>query len=56
MSHSTIGNGIRRFRIEYGSKNSGGRKKVVSEDQKIIINLEIIMDEDTAGDSMSFLR
>ena len=33
-----------------------GRKKVEPQDQKIIDDLENIMDENTAGDPMSFLR
>jgi hypothetical protein len=63
MSHSTIEKGIREIqdekRIEKPEKlraDGGGRKKVELKDQKIITDLEIIMDENTAGDPMSFLR
>lgn len=63
MSHSTIEKGIRELqaqeRVEKPDKlraEGGGRKKVESKDQKIIADLEIIMDENTAGDPMSFLR
>ncbi|MHB8359739.1 MAG: ISAzo13 family transposase [Thermoplasmataceae archaeon] len=63
MSHSTIEKGIREIqdqeRIEKPEKlraDGGGRKKVELKDQNIITDLEIIMDENTAGDPMSFLR
>ncbi len=63
MSHSTIEKGIREIqdqeRIEKPEKlraDGGGRKKVELKDQKIITDLEIIMDENTTGDPMSFLR
>jgi len=63
MSHSTIEKGIREIqekeRVEKPDKlraEGGGRKKVELKDQKIIADLEIIMDENTAGDPMSFLR
>ena len=63
MSHSTIERGIKEIqdekRIEKPEKlraDGGGRKKVELKDQKIITDLEIIMDENTAGDPMSFLR
>ncbi len=63
MSHSTIEKGIREIQdketVEKPDKlraEGGGRKKVESKDQKIIADLEIIMDENTAGDPMSFLR
>ena len=63
MSHSTIEKGIREIqekeRVEKPEKlraDGGGRKKVELKDQKIITDLEIIMDENTAGDPMSFLR
>ncbi len=57
MSHSTIEKGIREIqdkeRVEKSEKlraEGGGRKKVELKDQKII------MDQNTAGDPMSFLR
>jgi len=63
MSHSTIEKGIREIqdeeRIEKPEKlraDGGGRKKVELKDQKIITDLKIIMDKNTAGDPMSFLR
>ena len=63
MSHSTIERGIREIqekeRVEKPEKlraEGGGRKKVELKDQKIIDDLEIIMDQNTAGDPMSFLR
>ena len=63
MSHSTIEKGIREIqekeRVEKPEKlraDGGGRKKVELKDQKIIDDLEIIMDQNTAGDPMSFLR
>ena len=63
MSHSTIEKGIREIqekeRVEKPEKlraEGGGRKKVELKDQKIIDDLEIIMDQNTAGDPMSFLR
>ena len=63
MSHSTIEKGIREIReketVEKPEKlraEGGGRKKVELKDQKIIDDLESIMDENTAGDPMSFLR
>jgi hypothetical protein len=63
MSHSTIEKGIREIlekervgRPERLRVEGGGRKKVELKDQKIIDDLEIIMDENTAGDPMSFLR
>ncbi|EQD35459.1 Transposase, Rhodopirellula-type [mine drainage metagenome] len=63
MSHSTIEKGIREIqdkeRVEKPEKlraEGGGRKKVELKDQKIIDDLEIIMNENTAGDPMSFLR
>ena len=63
MSHSTIERGIREIqekeRVEKPEKlraDGGGRKKVELKDQKIIDDLEIVMDQNTAGDPMSFLR
>ena len=63
MSHSTIEKGIREIQDQEGIEkpeklraDGGGRKKVELKDQKIITDLEIIMDENTAGDPMSFLR
>ena len=63
MSHSTIEKGIREIRekerVERPEKlraEGGGRKKVELKDQKIIDDLESIMDENTAGDPMSFIR
>jgi transposase len=37
-------------------KLGGGRKKVEIKDQKLVEDLERIMDENTAGDPMSFLK
>ncbi len=63
MSHSTIEKGTREIQekeiVEKPGKlraEGGGRKKVELKDQKIIDDLETIMDENTAGDPMSFLR
>lgn len=48
MSHTTIRKGIRRI--------GGGRKKIEIKDQKVIEDLEKIMDKNTAGDPMSLLK
>ncbi len=63
MSHSTIEKGIREIqdegmieKLEKLRAEGGGRKKVELKDQKIITDLEFIMDENTAGDPKSFLR
>ena len=62
MSHTTIRKGIqelhnvdeiKRKRIR---RLGGGRKKIEIKDQKVIEDLEKIMDKNTAGDPMSHLK
>lgn len=63
MSHTTIRKGIRELQSvekleppERLRKPGGGRKKVEIKDPKLVDDLERIMDENTAGDPMSFLK
>ena len=63
MSHTTIRKGIQELqsaeKLEAPKRlrrPGGGRKKVEIKDQKLIGDLEKIMDENTAGDPMSFLK
>lgn len=63
MSHTTIRKGIRELQSgekleppERLRKPGGGRKKVEIKDPKLVDALERIMDENTAGDPMSFLK
>ena len=63
MSHTTIRKGIHELqspeKLEPPKKlrkPGGGRKKVEDKDPKLIEDLEMIMDETTAGDPMSLLK
>ena len=63
MSHTTIRKGIRELQSvekleppERLRTNGGGRKKIEIKDPLIVKNLEKIMDENTSGNPMSFLK
>jgi len=63
MSHTTIRKGIHELQSvekleppERLRKPGGGRKKVEIKDLKLVDDIERIMDENTAGDPMSFLK
>lgn len=63
MSNTTIRKGIEELdnlekfeRIERIRKVGGGRKRIDIKNPKIIDELEAIMDKNTAGDPMSFLK
>ncbi|NOR47580.1 MAG: ISAzo13 family transposase [Methanosarcinaceae archaeon] len=63
MSNTTIRKGIEEFdhleefeQIDRIRKVGGGRKRIDVKNPKIIDELEAIMDENTAGDPMSFLK
>jgi len=62
-SHTTIRKGIQEIQSEKElnlrkgiRKPGGGRKKIDIKNPKIIEDLEAIMDENTAGDPMNFLK
>lgn len=63
MSRDTISKGINEIRKEASSeipprirKTGGGRKRVDINNPKILQDLKMIMDENTAGDPMSLLK
>ncbi len=63
MSHTTIRKGIHELQSEKELKpperlriSGGGRKKVEIKDPTLVEYIEKIMDENTAGDPMSFLK
>ena len=62
MSHTTIRKGIQELQNVDEIKRKrirrlgGGRKKIEMKDQKVIEDLEKIMDKNTAGDPMSLLK
>jgi hypothetical protein len=63
MSHTTIRKGIQELQSNEKleppkrlRRPGGGRKKVEIKDPKLIGDLEKIMDENTAGDPMTFLK
>jgi len=62
MSHTTIRKGIQELQNVDEIKRKrirrigGGRKKIEIKDQKVIEDLEKIMDKNTAGDPMSLLK
>ena len=61
MSRTTITNGIRELRDQEQlekkiRKEGAGRKKITNINENIVRELELIMNENTAGDPMSALK